>query len=193
MAYIVIIAVSMALIVLFNSLFPGETGLAWYHFLLCTAVMTVGAIAIQGFFAFIIRRLPEKLFDYRKKFFRVSVKEKRFYKAIGVKKWKDLVIELGMFTSFSKSKFKDPSDPEYTARFLLESCYGVVIHISCIFTGALAMFLYPPLTLRVGVFVAIVNAFLNILPIFVLRYNLEKISKIHERNLRRAKKQENRE
>lgn len=193
MVYFIIIAAAMALIVLFNSLFPGNTGLVWYQFLLWTAVMTVGAIAIQGFFAFIIRHLPEKFFDYRKKFFRVTAKEKRFYKAIGVKKWKDLVIELGMFTSFSKSSFKDPSDPAYTARFLLESCYGVVIHISCIFTGALAMFIYPPLTLRVGIFVAIVNAFLNILPIFVLRYNLEKIAKIHERNLRRIKKQKSQE
>lgn len=190
MVYFIIISAAMALIVLFNSLFPGDTGLLWYQFLLWTAVMTVGAIAIQGFCAFIIRRLPEKLFDYKRRFFRVTAREKRFYKAIGVKKWKDLVIELGMFTSFSKSKFSDPSDPAYTARFLLESCYGVVIHISCIFTGALAMFIYPPLTLRVGIFVAIVNAFLNILPIFVLRYNLEKIAKIHERNLRRSKKQE---
>lgn len=190
MVYFIIISAAMALIVLFNSLFPGDTGLLWYQFLLWTAVMTVGAIAIQGFCAFIIRRLPEKLFDYKRRFFRVTAREKRFYKAIGVKKWKDLVIELGMFTSFSKSKFSDPSDPAYTARFLLESCYGVVIHISCILTGALAMFIYPPLTLRVGIFVAIVNAFLNILPIFVLRYNLEKIAKIHERNLRRSKKQE---
>ena len=193
MVYFVVIAIAMALIVLFNSLFPGDTGLAWYQFLLWTAVMTVCAIAIQGFFAFIIRRLPEKLFDYRKKFFRVTAKEKCFYKAIGVKKWKDLVIELGMFTSFSKSSFSDPSDPAYTARFLLESCYGVVIHISCIFTGALAMFIYPSLILRVGIYVAIVNAFLNILPIFVLRYNLEKIAKIHERNLRRAKNQKSQE
>lgn len=68
MVYFIIIGAAMALIVLFNSLFPGDTGLLWYQFLLWTAVMTVGAIAIQGFFAFIIRRLPEKLFDYKRRF-----------------------------------------------------------------------------------------------------------------------------
>lgn len=189
MVYIIFIVVSMALIVLFNSLFPGDTGLSWYVFLLWTVVMTAAAIAIQGFFAFLIRRLPERWFDYKRPFFKVSPREKRFYKAIGVKKWRHLVIELGIFTGFSKSRFTDPSDPEYTGRFLLESCYGIVIHLSCIVTGSLAMFVYPPLTLRVGVFVAAVNVLLNALPIFVLRYNVEKIAKIHERNLRRSQKQ----
>lgn len=156
--------------------------------LIIVTVSTIASIAIDALFAFIIRRLPERWFDYRRSAFKVSRVERKFYKLIGVKGWRGLVMELGIFTSFSKSHFSEPSNPEYTARFLLESCYGVVIHIACVAVGFLVLPIFPQYALSVGLPVALVNAFLNILPIFVLRYNTPKIKSIHERNLRRSNK-----
>ncbi len=188
MPYIITIILSMAAIVAVNLLFPGaRTDLNWLNLSLWTLGLTVGAIAVYGLFAFLIRRLPERWLDYKKPFFTVKKRERKFYKFIGVKSWRGLVIELGIFTSFSKSHFTDPNNPEYTARFLLESCYGVVIHIVCVFIGFVLLAVYPPLALRVALPVAIVNAVLNILPVFVLRYNTPKIKSIHERNLRKSR------
>ncbi len=175
----------MAIIIIVNTVFPLGLAAPWLVPIL-TIGLTVAAIAIDGLFAFLIRRLPERWFDYKKGFFNVNKSERRFYKAIGVKKWRGLVIELGMFTSFSKSHFTDPSNPKYTARFLLESCYGVVIHIVDIIVGFSVMAIYPPVAFRIGLPIAIVNAVLNLLPIFVLRYNTPKIKAVHERNLRRS-------
>lgn len=180
----------MAAVVVSNVLLPGaRSDIGWLNTSLWTVGLTAAAIAVDGLFAFIIRRLPEKWFDYRLRFYAVKPTERKFYKAIGVKAWRGLVIELGMFTSFSKSRFTDPSNPEYTAKFLLESCYGVVIHIACIAVGFLVMLIYPPFALRVGLPVAAVNAVLNLLPVFVLRYNTPKLKSIHERNLRHAAKE----
>ncbi len=185
MPYIITIIVSMAIIVALNIIFPTAIVGPWAIVLL-TVGLTVAAIAVDGLAAFLIRRMPERWFDCKKRFFTVKKPEQRFYKAIGVKKWRGLIIELGMFTSFSKSHFSDPNNPEYTSRFLLESCYGVVIHIADILVGFAVMAIYPPMALRIGLPVAIVNAILNLLPIFVLRYNTPKIKSIHERNLRRS-------
>ncbi len=187
MPYIITIIVSMAVIIALNIVFPTAVAGPWLIVLL-TVGLTVAAIAVDGLAAFLIRRLPEHRFDHKKRFFIVKKSEQRFYKFIGVKKWRGLVIELGMFTSFSKSHFTAPNDPQYTARFLLESCYGVVIHIADIIVGFSVMAIYPPMALRIGLPVAIVNAVLNLLPIFVLRYNTPKIKSIHERNLRRSSK-----
>ena len=192
MTYILTIILSMAAIVVLNLLFPGaRTDLSWFYLTLSTVCFTLGAIVLDGVSAFIIRRLPAKWFDYKRPFFTVTKKERLFYKAIGVKSWRSHVLELGVFTSFSKNHFTDPSDPKYTERFLLESCYGVVIHVIGVLIGFVLPVIYPPLSLRVAFPVAIVNAVLNLLPIFVLRYNTPKIKSIHERNLRRYAHQNN--
>ena len=177
----------MTAIVVLNLLFPGtRTDLSWISLTVSTVCFTLGAVVLDGVSAFIIRRLPAKWFDYKSSLFTVTKKERIFYKAIGVKSWRSLVLELGVFTSFSKKHFAAPGDPKYTERFLLESCYGIVIHIVGVFIGFILTALYPALSLRVALPVATVNAVLNLLPIFVLRYNLPKIKSIHERNLRRS-------
>ena len=187
MFYAITILTAMAVIIALNTVFDAATlGFS----ALAVTVLTVSVIAIDGIFAFIIRRMPERLFDYRLKLYIVPKKERKFYKAIGVKAWRGLVLELGLFTSFSKSHFSSPNDPEYTARFLLESCYGVVIHAVGVIVGFAILAIFPAHALGMGLPVALVNAVLNILPIFVLRYNTPKIANIHERNLRNSEKKD---
>ena len=82
------------------------------HICLATFGGTVGVIAWDGLWAFIIRRaFPEKWFSYeRKGFFDVPKKECKFYEKIGIKKWKDHVLELGMFTAFDKKAISAPDN-----------------------------------------------------------------------------------
>ena len=187
MFYAIIILVAMVLTASLNAIFEMATFL---YSAFAVTLLTVAVILIDGLFAFIIRRLPERYFDYRRKIYRVEKKERKFYKAIGVKSWRGLVLDLGMFTSFSKSRFSKPDDPLYTGRFLLESCYGVIIHVVCVIVGFSVMAIIPRHALGMGLPVALVNAVLNILPIFVLRYNTPKIATIHERNLRKKSKKD---
>lgn len=190
MPYIITVLISMALITCINALIPcGSVYISFGIAALWTVIMTVSVIVVDGIFAFLIRRMPCKWFDYKKKFFRVSIFERKLYKALNVKSWHKFVLELGIFTNFSKSQFSSPSDPGYTARFLLESCYGIIIHIACVIVGFLILLINTSFSLRIGLPVALVNAILNILPIFLLRNNISKISFIHERNLRKSNKQ----
>jgi len=179
----------MLMIAIMNAAFPGDNEMTIMNASLITLGVTAAMIAFEGMIAFIIRRMPEKYFQYSLPFYCLSNAEKQFLKSIGIKKWGKMVIELGMFTNFSKSHFTDPLSSEYTGRFLLESCYGIVIHIACIIAGFSAMAFCPHSFLRIGLPLALVNAFLNILPIFILRYNTPKIKNVHERNLRRLQRE----
>lgn len=181
----VIIAVNWALNSLLFSL-P-----VWYIFVAVVA-STVAVIAVDGLFAFLIRRLPEKWFSHEKKIFDVGKKECKFYEKLGIRKWKDKVLELGNFTDFHKDKVYDPTNNEYIERFLLEANYGEIIHLVGVFLGFLIIFIFPlRYALCFGVPVGIVNAVLNLMPYFILRYNTPRLKLLHKRNLRTQSMREN--
>lgn len=192
MLYAIVILLSMTIIAVVNilvnaSFFNFEI---WY-IIVAVIVNTVAVIAVDGLFATVIRRcLPAKWFHHDKKIFQVSKKECRFYEKIGIKKWKDKVLELGMFTSFRKNKLAEPNSVEYVERFLLESNYGYVIHLVCVFMGFLIVFFYPlQYFLCFGVPIAFVNAVLNLLPAFILRYNTPKLKTLYKFNLKKQQKE----
>ena len=65
-----------------------------------------------------------------------------------------------------------------------------MIHAVGVAVGFAVLAIFPRHAVGMGLPVALVNAVLNILPIFVLRYNTPKIANIHERNLRNSNKEE---
>ena len=185
MLYIIIILIMMTIIavlnILFNAMFP------FYVYILSTILFTILVIIVDAIVATIIRKLPEKGFDYHKKIFNPSKRSIKFYELIGVKKWKEKVPELGMFTHFRKNKIEDPKNPEYLKRFILEACYGVIIHyVSLPLSFIIMLFDFKMYTgesnlyLTVALPVAIVNAVLIVLPAFILRYNLPKLIRLYE-------------
>ena len=187
MVYIFIILIMMGLISGFNILF--NPLYEWYIYLIYTVALVIISVGIDGLVAFIIRAMPEKWFDYKKKIFVTSKGEMRIFKLIGVKKWKDKVPELGMFTNFRKNKIENPKDPAYLSRYILEACYGIVIHLVSFFTAFLILLcnldLYKGvinLSLTVCLPVAIVNAVLIVLPAFILKHNLPKLVRLYEFN-----------
>ena len=193
MLYLVIILVGMILISGLNIIF--NSFLDWHYIILATILFVIASVIVDGIVAFLIRRLPYKWLNSESKFFEVSKKELRFYEKIGIKKWKDLVPELGGFTSFHKNKIVDPHNNEYLERFVLEVNYGIVIHLVSFFTSFLILFIdYQMFTtslvwLTIGLPVAIINAILIVLPTFILRYNLPRLKMLIRIN-NRSKKNE---
>jgi len=189
-----IIFIAMVLICSLDIIFaaPAMNVAPWF-FIVAVVVSVVYQFAVDGLFAFIVSKFPNKWFE-NKKFFDVSKKEQRFYEKLGIRSWKDKVWELGGLGGFSKSKITDPNDPEFSRRFLVESYKGEVDHIIGMFVGFTVIFIFPlKFAWLVGVPVAIVNLVLNYMPIMILRYNTPKLKVLHKRALRNQQNKQNQE
>ncbi len=170
-----------------NIIFGTATfGYSWWAVVLMTLATTVFQFAIDGLFAIIINKMPNKWFLPENKHFDVSKRSQKFYEKLKIRKWKDKVWELGGLGGFRKNKLNDPNNPAYIEQFIIECNKGVVTHRIGYFAGFLGVFLFPlKYAFVIGVPVALVNLFLNILPTMVLRYNTPKLKVV----LKRLKRQ----
>ena len=189
--YLGTIIFNTILIIVVNFFFysPIKEQFSIVEFSLAVILLVVIEIVIDIIFATIVRWImPEKFFSIDKLYFSASKKEMRFYEKIGIKKWKDKALELGAVTGFRKNKLYSPNDNEYVKRFILEANYGITVHVYCIVFGFLVMLanLFYPF-IYVTLPIAIVNLVLNLLPIFILRYNLPKLHSLYKFNLRKQK------
>ena len=184
--YLSVIFAANVVICLANILFGTATfGYSPWFVILATVSTTVFQFAIDGLFAIIINKLPNKWFGMDKKCFEVSKQSQKFYEKLKIRKWKDKVWELGGLGGFRKNKINEPDNPEYIERFIIESNKGIVTHRIGYFVGFLGVFLFPlKFAFVIGVPVAVVNLFLNILPTMVLRYNIPKLMTAHKRLVR---------
>ena len=155
---------------------------SWY-IIVAVVISTVAVIAIDAITATIIRLLPNKWFNPFFKRFKVFKWEKNIYHKLGIKKWKDIVPEIGHFTGFRKNKVKEPNNNEYIYRYLMEACYGRVGHFLSFFTGFAVIFIYPIKYWNCfGLPVALVNVLMNSMSWIILRYNTPKLMAIYKRN-----------
>lgn len=76
---------------------------------------------------------------------------------------------------------------EYLDRFLLETCYGELGHLFCVFFGFAILLLFPltDIWFAIAVPVAVVNVFLNVPSIFILRYNSYKLEILRKSNVKK--------
>ena len=167
--YLSIIGVAMAVIALCNTLFGAASlGYAVAAVVWCTALQFL----LDGGVAMAVHVMPNRWFLENNPLYRVSERERMVYKKWRVRSWKDKVWELGGLGGFSKRELKEPNSLEYIERFIVECNKGVLTHVLSCPIGFLAM-----LTARgvcaftIALPVAVVNLFLNVLPIIVLRYN----------------------
>ena len=185
MLYLIIITTSILFIAIANILLtvfsaPAEIGTA----ILSVSVAATAIFALDGISALVIRRLtPEKWYAPSKKLFRVSKKERNFYKFIKIKSWKDHVPELGGFTSFHKDKLQSTDDGEYLNRFIIEANYGVVIHLANAALGLLIAFIPICSSPTVWIPVFAVNLVLSLLPVAILRYTGYTLQNLYDRTL----------
>jgi len=84
----------------------------------------------------------------------------------------------------------DPQSVEYVDRFLLESCYGEIGHFFSLFTGFTLLFLYPlsDIWFVLAIPVAIINLFLNLPSLLVLRYNSYKLEVLRKSLLKKQQR-----
>lgn len=184
--YLSIIFIAMTIIALLNIL-VGNSGQSILYISLLVVILTTLQIVIDIVFATLARWcVPKKLVGVDKKIFCASKKEQRFYERIGIKKWKDKVLELGKVTGFAKNKLGDTNDIKYVERFIVEANYGILVHLFCIVFGFAIVFICPaPFRWSVGLPVWCVNVLLNSMSTFILRYNLPKLHTLYKFNKRR--------
>lgn len=179
MFYLTVIFTGILLIASINAHYSYISELSLLYCILAPIILTISVILLDGLQAWIIRRLPSKWFDDTKTCFDASKKERKFFEKIGIKFWKDYVMELGGFTDFHKDKVANPNDPLYLKRFILECNYGYVIHIITAFSGFLIIFITPlKIFYMFALPVALVNMVLNLLPAFILRYNVPRLKSL---------------
>ncbi|MBQ9793124.1 MAG: hypothetical protein IJW32_05260 [Clostridia bacterium] len=181
--YLSVIVMAAFLICGLNLVFnPMIAGFSPWWIICVVVIGIIIEIAIDGIFAAIIHAMPNKWFDKDKKFFDVSRKERKFYDKLKIKNWKDKVAELGALGGFRKNKLNDPKNPDYLALFVIENNKGIVIHVVGIIAGFLILlFPLPKYALVVGLPIALVNVFLNLLSTMVLRYNIPRLKVSYER------------
>ena len=175
--YLTIIIIANILVIGANLLFGLEYfGYSPLFVIIATIVTTIFQFAIDGLFAIIVNKMPNKYFAVDNKNFAVSKKTQIFYEKLGIKKWKDKVWELGGLGGFRKNKLSDPNNPAYLEKFIIESHKGIVTHRIGYFAGFLGIFLIPlKYAIVIGLPIAMVNLFLNILPTMILKYNRPKL------------------
>ena len=96
-------------------------------------------LIIDAVVALIIHKLPKKLMNPYKKIYKVFLWEKKFYHALGIRKWKDKIPETGKaLTGFGKSKVENMDDTDYLYTFMIETVYAEVLHFWSAIFGFLA-------------------------------------------------------
>lgn len=171
--YLSVISISMLTVSIINILFNTAS---WYNVVIAVVLCTAAQFALDGLIAIIINKMPDKYFGVNNPMFDVSKHEKKLYKKLNVRSWKDKVWELGGLGGFSKKSLSDPHSPEYIERFIIECNKGVVTHRLSYPIGYLTMLFIPNVcAFSVAFPIATVNLFLNILPTLVLRYNTPKL------------------
>lgn len=181
--YLSVIGGAMLIISAVNLLFHTA---AWYYILFLVVLCTAMQFALDGMIALIISKLPDGLFGVDDPFYRVSEWEKKLYKKLKVRAWKDKVWELGGLGGFSKKSLADPDSPEYIEWFIIECNKGVLTHRLSYPIGFLPMLFIPDVcAFSIAFPVAAVNLFLNILPTLALRYNTPKLRLLLKRMNRR--------
>ena len=180
----------MAIISAVNIIFPAiNGGLAWWQVILAVVGFTAGVIFVDGLVALFVRRvLPQRLFGRGSKLVRIHKFEKKFYTAVGIKKWKDRVPELGGFTNFHKDKIYSPKDNAYLDRYITEANSGAFGHLLGMISGFAIVAVVPSVFLWISLPVAVVNFFLSALPMMILRFNIPKLEALYKMNERREKK-----
>ena len=148
----------------------------WYYVISLVVWCTALQFALDGIIAITVSKMPDRWFSVDNEHFRVSEREREIYKKLGVRKWKNKIWELGGLGGFSKKKIKEPKNPLYIEKFIVECNRGVVIHRLSYFVGFLAMLTVSnKCAFTIAFPVATVNLFLNFLPTIVLRDNTPKL------------------
>ena len=199
--YTLFLIITLSLTFALNAIFKVDV---WYLCLLFVFISFVFEFVLDAILALGLRRLvPQKWIKPEGFYFRTHKFEKGLYEKLGIKKWKGWVPELGGFTDLHKSELASTEDSQYLHRFIIESCYGELIHrMSCLFSFTLLFLgiIKPNMLWSLFLPCCFINLFCNLLPAMIQRYvrpRLEvlykRAKKNEERNARKALERETHE
>ena len=158
--YLGVISIAMLVISIINIFFETAT---WYYIILAVIWCTALQFILDGLIAIAINKMPDGWFGVNNRLYYVTQKERTLYKKLKVRLWKDKIWELGGLGGFSKKELKEPDNPKYIEKFIIECNKGVLTHRLSYPIGFLAMLtLSGVCAITIALPVAIVNLFLNI-------------------------------
>ena len=167
--YLLIITMAMATIAGINIACEVASPL---YVIIAVIFCVVLQVALDALAALSVCFTPDRLYPADSPRFRVSEREKRIYIKLGVRVWKEKIPDLGGIGGFSKGRLREPDDPAYIEKYIIECHKGVLTHRLCYPLGLLVMLTLPNLcALTIGLPVAVINLILNALPTMALRYN----------------------
>ncbi len=192
--YLLIIFISLGIIMGVTSYlsYVGMLDYSIKYVILATFIMFLFVFAINTICVCVPRYIcPKKSMNPEKKIYKVYKWEAKFYNKIGINKWKDKIPELGCLAGFVKTSVQTTDDPSYLFKFAEETVYAEVMHVSSAIFGWLIL-LIPPYDLMFNItfWIALVSCGLNILPIFIQRYNRPRLLRMYYRELKIRKKKE---
>ena len=177
--YLTVIGITVLIVSAFNIALNTAT---WYYIIIAAILCTAAQFALDGFIAIIINKISDRFFGVNNPIYNVSEFERKLYKKLKVRTWKDKLWELGGLGGFSKKNLATPNSPEYIEKFIIECNKGVLTHRLSYPIGFLPMLLIPNVcAYSIALPIAVVNLFLNILPTLALRYNTPKLHAILKR------------
>ena len=189
--YFISLAIVLTLLLAINLII----NFSWYtvlNYIIALGVVPGGTIIL----AYLFGLLPEKFYNPFRKIFKVFKWESKFYEAIGVKRYKETVPELGKkLTGFDKSKIDKPDDPEYLYKFLTENTKGSFLHTISIIWGFISIipmiFIYHNYCIYSFAIPAIlINTFYHFIPLSTLRYLRPRLIKLYNISLKIKERKE---
>ena len=127
-----------------------------------------------------MRLLPKRLYNPFAKFYQTRPWQTNVCLALGVRRWKDKVPELGKLGGFRKDHL-DNLNPDYLYHFLQEAAFGEAEHwVSVLMSWTI--FLIPmPYRLTVGLPYCVLNIILNTMSAMIQRYLRPKMIAVYRR------------
>ena len=148
---------------------------------------TMFLIVVDIVTAWLSQLVPKKWINPNFVGFRVFKFERYLYEALGIKKWKEKVPELGgLFRKFSKGHLQEYSS-DYIKHFIIETIYGEMAHTWAILTGLFVFAIFPDFPLNFALPLFLINAFMHTPPAMIQRYTRPKLLKIYDRLLQKEK------
>ena len=119
---------------------------AWHYVIIAIIWCVALQFALDGLIAIVINKIPNSWFGVENRLYNVTNREREIYKRLRVRLWKDRIWELGGLGGFSKKELKEPGNPEYIERFIIECNKGVMTHSISYPVGFLALLTLPGIT-----------------------------------------------
>ncbi|MDR1092958.1 MAG: hypothetical protein LBL66_02280, partial [Clostridiales bacterium] len=184
--YLFIIGFSMAAVFAANGVYAAIAGASVWAVFGMVWGDALALFLLDALFATAIHfALPKKWFDPYRKIYRAGKRERRFYNALRIVRWKDKIPETGkLIGQFDKTKVAG-LEADYLFLFLRETCYAEIIHYAMLLLPSLIVplchaLIFSGSSFRLYVWTlalpcAFVNFALQIPPIFVQRFNRPRL------------------